>query len=116
MIGVPLHPVDLRELERVALEECTSAEHVLLGWEDRNGFVYVPGHGRVQGGDGIARVEVKREHREPCRACKDGTITLQLVLFVRFEHALDRLMFWFGRTPGLVSGACAKCSANARSL
>ncbi len=86
----------------------SSAETVVPDWSDVGGFVAVDGE-RVLGGYGSRGVPVARTCAATCQRCKRLSVMWQLVLWQRFEHALDRAMYWLGPEPGPKRWMCAAC-------
>jgi hypothetical protein len=90
----------------------TSEDRIVDGWEGREGLVYVNGE-RVLSGSGSTDVRVQRSFPVACLKCKHHNVHVPLVLHVRFEHALDRLMFWFGPAGMTRPAWCEECEDKA---
>ena len=72
-----------------------SPEVEVLGWEECDGHACIRDH-LVLGGYGVKRVPIRKRAIFSCQRCKDQSVHAPLALHVRYEHALGRLMFWFG--------------------
>lgn len=95
-----------------SLDDCGVANEEMLPrgrWEDRNGLVWIQGVGLVKGCYGSKHVEVKETTRATCQRCKQVNVVWPVALWVRFEGALERDMYWFGPIPGQTPSYCATC-------
>lgn len=91
-----LHVSELPAFEHAyAGTSLRSPEVEVLGWEERDGFACLPDV-LVRGGYGVKRVPIRRAAAFSCQRCKQQTVLCPLTLHVRYEHALGRLLFWFG--------------------
>lgn len=107
----------IEQLARYAIDSAnnrTGEDHQITCWEERDGVVYVAGE-PAPGGYQVNRIPVRKSYERACQRCKDSNITVPMVLWVRFEHALGRLMYWFGTDLNAkVPWQCEGCLAQAR--
>lgn len=87
------------------------------GWRNAGGFVEVDGD-LVHGGQGVKRVAVRETAQVTCQppGCGEVGVSWPLVLWVRYEAALGRDMYWFGPGPGDMPRYCGGCLATRRSI
>lgn len=74
-----------------------TTDRPVQNWEARDGFVYVDSQ-RVLGPYKCTGVRVKRAFQLVCAPCAirgNGHYTAPAMLMVRYEHALDRHMYYF---------------------
>lgn len=88
-----------------------SEETIVEDWTtDDSGRVLVAGE-RVLGASPKISLQVKRTWISVCQRCKIGNVENPLVLWHRFEQALDRDFYWFGPdTRQTRQTWCLKCS------
>jgi len=81
-------------------------------WTIVGGHVQIDGK-FVQGGKGVTRVDVRTTCLATCQGCYQHNVTWPLVLWVRYEMAIEREMHWFGPGPGRCPRYCAGCVGRA---
>ncbi len=90
--------------------EIAEDETEVIGWEEREGLVFVDDKKVYSGmfGDGNSKeLKAQRVWENPCQRC-GKFITMKLALVTRYEPALKRNMFYF--TPfGKYVSLCVDC-------
>jgi hypothetical protein len=104
------------EIERQRVT-CTSDDHVIDRWESHRGYVYVDGV-RALGAHGSTGVPVATVIEFVCPSCSartgDGHYTVTAVLWGRYEHALERPMYYFAASLPCPRHQCSNTRVLAR--